>query len=221
MLSARLKALAAHIRPGSRLADVGTDHAYLPIYAVQQHICPSAIATDIRSGPVACAKEHVAAAGLSACIDVRKGDGLSTVKPGEVDDIVIAGMGGEMIAAILETAPFVRDPRIRLLLQPMSRPEKLREYLLTHGFSLEWEEIICEGERLYIVAQAVFSNAAPVKDSAAYYIGALPPENIRYWRQLCDRLEQKAKGLLDGGAGEQAQETYALLEKIRAYWQEE
>ena len=220
MLSARLAALAARIRPGSRLVDVGTDHAYLPIYAVQQNICPFAIATDIRSGPVACAREHIAAVGLAEHIDVRKGDGLASVKPEEAEDIVIAGMGGELIAAILEAAPFVRAPRIRLLLQPMSRPEKLREYLLTHGFSLEWEDVVCEGERLYIVMQASFANAAPITDTAAYYIGALPPEHTRYWQQLCDRLEQKAKGLLTGGAEKEARETGALLKTLRAYWQE-
>lgn len=220
MLSARLAALAARIRPGSRLVDVGTDHAYLPIYVVQQNICPFAIATDIRSGPVACAREHIASVGLAERIDVRKGDGLASVKPEEAEDIVIAGMGGELIASILEAAPFVRDPRIRLLLQPMSRPEKLREYLLTHGFVLEWEDVICEGEHLYIVMQAAFADAAPVTEPATYYIGALSPENSHYWQQLCSRLEQKAKGLLKGGAEKEAREVGALLDKLRAYWQE-
>jgi len=220
MLSARLAALAARIRPGSRLADVGTDHAYLPIFAVQQNTCPFAIATDIRSGPVTCARKHVATVGLADRIDVRKGDGLSTVKSGEVDDIVIAGMGGELIASILEAVPLVRDPHVRLLLQPMSRPEKLREYLLTNGFSLEWEDTVCDGEHLYIVMQASFTNAAPITDVTAYYIGALSSENTRYGKQLCDRLEQKALGLASGGATAGAKEVNALLEKLRAYWQE-
>ena len=142
--------------------------------------------------------------------------------PREADDIVIAGMGGEQIAAILQAAPFVKNTRYRLLLQPMSRAEKLREYLLTNGFLLEHEEVVCEGDRLYVVLQAAFADAPPVTDSVAYYIGALPASgNDSYWQQLCARLEQRMRGLASGGGdAKEIEEQRRLLTQIHAYWQE-
>ena len=116
MLDERLKTVAALVRPGSRVADIGTDHGYLPVYLVKEGICPRAIAADLRSGPLESARRHVTAAGLSDRIDLRLGDGLTPIEPQEVDDMIIAGMGGETIAGILAAADWVRQPRLRLIL---------------------------------------------------------------------------------------------------------
>ena len=134
-LDQRLSAVAALVRLGSRLADIGTDHAYLPVWLVQNGVCPAAIAADLRPGPLEAARRHVAAAGLEDRISLRLGDGLAPVFPGEADDIVIAGMGGETIAAILAAADWLADARLRLVLQPMSRAEETRRWLLKNGFS--------------------------------------------------------------------------------------
>ena len=129
-LTPRLRLLADWVPPGARLADVGTDHAYLPVWLVQNGVCPAAIAADLRPGPLEAARRHVAAAGLEDRISLRLGDGLAPVFPGEADDIVIAGMGGETIAAILSAADWLADARLRLVLQPMSRAEETRRGLL-------------------------------------------------------------------------------------------
>ncbi|MBO5797412.1 MAG: SAM-dependent methyltransferase, partial [Clostridia bacterium] len=157
-LTPRLAAVAALVRPGSRLADIGTDHAYLPVWLVAQGICPFAIASDIGEGPANSARRTISEAELSHLIPVRVGDGLASIQPGEVEDIAIAGMGGETIAAILEAAPWVASERYHLVLQPMSKPERLRRFLLERGFGIEKETVLAEGERLYCVMSVTFTG---------------------------------------------------------------
>ncbi|MGI6264848.1 MAG: class I SAM-dependent methyltransferase [Acutalibacteraceae bacterium] len=210
----RLRRVAAQVRPGSRLADIGTDHAYLPIHLVSAGICPSAIASDLRIGPVESARRHVAAAGLSERVQVRLGDGLDPVAPDEVDDIVIAGMGGETIAAILGAAAWIRDERYRLILQPMTRPEELRRYLLTNGFSLLRESVARDGGHLYTVMTAAFTGAAPVTDEAAYYRGALGVDGREYLQKEIDRLKKKEHGCRLAEKTDEADRWRDLIERL-------
>lgn len=196
VLDKRLAAVAAQVRQGSRVADIGTDHAYLPVTLVQQGHCPSAIAADIRSGPAARARQTVEEAGLGAQIAVRLGDGLAPVRPEEIDDIVIAGMGGETIASILQAAPWTQNAHYRLILQPMSKPEELRRFLLTHGFSILCEQPVEEPPRWYTVLTAAFTDAPPVTEEAAWYIGAIPAgQGGAYLKKQQQRLEKRAEGL--------------------------
>ena len=129
-LDKRLSLIASYVRPGSRLADVGTDHARLPAALVATGHCPRAIASDLRTGPVNAARLTVNAAGLEKRIDIRQGDGLAPLSAKEADDIVIAGMGSETIAGILDAAPWTRNSHFRFILQPMTRVEYLHRYLL-------------------------------------------------------------------------------------------
>lgn len=208
----RLTYIADVIRQGSRVADIGTDHAHLPIFLVQSGRCVSAIATDIRKGPLLNAQTNVAAAGLSHVIAIRGGDGLEPIQPAEVDDIVIAGMGGETIAAILEAAPWVRNKVYRLVLQPMSRAEDLRKYLLTHGFEIETEQSLCEGGHLYTVMAAAYTDAAPVEDPFAWYVGGLSPQTDKvFLEKQKERLAKKAAGLVKSG---ERQAELAALQKL-------
>ena len=162
MLDKRLRCVAGLVRPGSVLADIGTDHAHLPVWLVKEGVCPRAVAADIRIGPAAAARRSVEAAGLEERIDVRVGDGLAPLCPGEADDIVIAGMGGETIASILGAAPWTKDGRYRLILQPMTRHECLRRFLLTGGFDILSEQIVQEGRRRYLVLACAYTGAPPV-----------------------------------------------------------
>lgn len=199
MLSKRLRCAASMVRPGCRVADVGTDHAYLPLYLVRAGICPVAIASDIRPGPAETARQHITAAGLEGQITVRLGDGLSCIHAGEVDDIVIAGMGGESIVSILKGAPWVKDSRYHLILQPMTRPEKLREYLLTGGFALREERVVADGTHLYTVMSAVHTGAEPIYDEAAWYRGALGEADRPFLEKEIKRLREQERGCrLDG-----------------------
>ena len=199
-LDKRLSAVAALVRSGSRLADIGTDHAYLPVHLVQAGVCPSAIASDIGEGPLDAAHRTVTENGLTSEIALRLGNGLATVSAGEVEDIAIAGMGGETIVAILEAAPWVQNEGVRLILQPMTRAEDLRRWLLTHGFSVLEEHLIIDGRHLYPVLAAQYTAAPVCEDDVLIYGGFFTAEEGRPYRQMmAEHLLRRAQGLSHGG----------------------
>lgn len=195
-LTPRLAAVASLVRDGARVADIGTDHALLPVWLAESGRCPAAIASDIGEGPAAAARRTVEAAGLTGRIAVRVGDGLSPILPQEAEDIVIAGMGGETIAAILAAAPWVRDERLRLVLQPMSRPERLRRFLYENGFAIWRETVVAEGARLYVVMACAFTGKTRPVTLADCVVGELPdtPEGRAYCAKQRDRLSDALRG---------------------------
>lgn len=211
MLDARLQAVASFVRQGSRLADIGTDHALLPCALVVEGRCPTAIASDIRRGPVAAAQRSVTAAGLSAVIDIRLGAGLDTVLPHETDDIVIAGMGGETIAAILSAAPWTKSGRYRLILQPMTRAERLRRWLFENGYAIEQEKAVADGKRCYAVLCVAYTGNAFVPEEALCYVGRIPlPEGEPYLARVCRRLQKQQQAQLNEALA-------ACIDRIDAY----
>ena len=157
-LSKRLAAIAALVRPGRRLADIGTDHARLPIHLVKTGIISAAVAADIAEGPLNRARENIAAAGLGGQIEVLRSNGLQAIDPHSVDDIVIAGMGGETIAEILEARGFSYPGHHRFILNPMSRPERLERRLVSAGFNITGHETVAEGRRTYHIYIAEKGN---------------------------------------------------------------
>ena len=195
MLDARLTQVASFVRHGSRLADIGTDHALLPAELVRRGICTYAIASDIKKGPVAAATRTVAEAGLVDKINIRLGSGLDTVKSDEVDDIVIAGMGGETIAMILAAAPWLQNEHYRLILQPMTRAEKLRRYLWTNGFDVLTESVVQDGKHWYTVIHAVFTGNPFEPDELLCHVGRIPlPEGAGYLQTVKNRLRKQLQG---------------------------
>ena len=153
-LSPRLRLAADLVPEGARLADVGTDHAYLPACLLMEGKIPSAIAADLREGPLRRARETAAEYGCGDRMAFRLCDGLSGIRPEETDAVVIAGMGGETIAQILEAAPWVRTRKIPLVLQPMSSIPELRQWLGEDGFHILEERLAREGDTLYVVMRA-------------------------------------------------------------------
>lgn len=214
-LTARLRAVAEMVRPGSRVADIGTDHALLPVWLLQSGRCPAAVASDIGEGPASSARHTVETAGLTARIAVRVGDGLAPVSPDEAEDIVIAGMGGETIAAILEAAPWVRDARYHLVLQPMSKPERLRRFLFENGFAITHEDVIAEGERLYDVMSVTFTGMTRSATLADCILGGVPhtPAGMTFLQKQRNRLAEAFYGCPD--TAETAARRAALSEAIR------
>lgn len=215
-LDKRLAAVAACVRPGSPLADIGTDHAYLPVWLVGEGICPSAIASDLRRGPLEAARHTVEAAGLEGKIALRLGDGLATVQPGEVEDIAIAGMGGETIAAILAAAPWVQDGSLHLVLQPMTHGEDLRRWLLTNGFSITGERLIVDGRHLYPVMQATYTGAPAPEDELSVYAGFFSLEEGRpYRRMMAEHLCRRGEGAKLAGDTDTHARLMSLAEKLK------
>ena len=215
-LSERLSCLASLVRPGSRVADIGTDHALLPVFLVKTGVCRSAIAVDVKAGPVAAAQKAVKAADLLDAIDVRLGDGLSPISPDEVEDIVIAGMGGETMVEILKAAPWVLSDRYRLILQPMTRVEVLHRFLYEQGFEIEEEHLMEDSGHRYVYLTAHFAGNAPIEDPFSHWRGGFLPEEGRlFWRMNADHLDRRAKGI-EKTEPKEASILRELAQKLRA-----
>ena len=150
-LSKRLAAISSMVERGSRLADIGTDHGYLPIWLAEQGIISSAIAMDINEGPLLRAESHVKEHGLEDKITLRKSDGFEKLLPGEADTAVIAGMGGLLIIRILESGREVSDSLKRLILSPQSELAEVRRYLMNHGFEILSEDMVFDEGKYYTI----------------------------------------------------------------------
>lgn len=148
-LSKRLQRIADFVRPGDRIIDVGTDHAYIPIWLLLNGKTTRAAATDIRSGPLERARTDAAYYGVSEELILQQCDGLALCDPDDVDTIIIAGMGGETIIGILENAPWVRQKR--LILQPQSKQNELRCYLSDAGYTISDATLVYDMGRIYLI----------------------------------------------------------------------
>lgn len=177
VLSGRLQMLADMVTRGNRVADVGCDHGFLSIYLVQQGISPSTLAMDVRKGPLAAAARHVAQSGLEAYIQTRLSDGLTAYEAGETETIVCAGMGGRLMARILEQGIKKAVCAHELILQPQSELGEFRRFLAEKGFSIIAENAIREEGKYYFAMRAVPGGKAPSE------------------RDVCEKKEER------GGAG--------------------
>ena len=157
-LSKRLFAVAGLVTEGASVADIGTDHGYIPIYLVENEIAVKVIALDINEGPLARAKEHIKEHGLTGKIETRLSDGLARVKPGEADTMIAAGMGGGLVMHILEEGKAVTEQMKHCILQPQSEIDKVRRYVLEHGFQIEEEDMVEEDGKYYPMMRLIHRN---------------------------------------------------------------
>ena len=203
-LSKRLLAAAEFARPSSFVADVGSDHAYLPIYLCTLGKIRGAVASDINEGPVARAKINVASAHLQRKIATIQTDGLSGLESYHPNDVFICGMGGELIASIIEAAPWTKNKDLRLILQPMTHAEKLREFLNREGYAIIGESIVKE-DKLYTVICAEYRGKSEEYSRTELIFGKhLPkkrtPEFIEYAEYVKRVYETKKQGKTSAGA---------------------
>lgn len=172
-LSKRLQRVAEYIPDGAVIADIGSDHAYLPCYAVLNHIASRAIAGEITDGPFLSAKQQVEKLNLSSHISVRQGDGLEVIQKGEVDAITIAGMGGSLIAHILESGKDKLTGKERLILQPNIHAIHIREWLHKEGYALVSEKILEEDGKCYEVLAAEAGDKDAAYEGFSFEAGML------------------------------------------------
>lgn len=167
-MNKRLTAIASLVNEGRGLVDVGTDHGYLPTCLAASGYKGALFASDINEGPLLSARRTATAAGLSDRIRFLLCDGLRLCPPGEIDTIVIAGMGGDMIVKILDEAEWCMDPRYHLILQPMTKAEVLRYWLVFNEFEIETETIAEDTGTLYQIIKARFGGCTKLTDAELF-----------------------------------------------------
>ena len=175
-LSARLMSALPYLKKGGAVIDVGTDHAYLPIFLVREGISSRALACDINRGPIESAERNIAAAGFACQIDTLCTDGLHATEGFDPDNILIFGMGGELIIRILSEAPWVKDANVGLVLQPMTRAHLLRRWLLENGFEIVGETITHE-DRYYQTIAARYCGKSEEYTEEELLLGRLNIQN--------------------------------------------
>ena len=214
-LTPRLRAVAELVPDGAAIADIGTDHAYLPVWLLLEGKITRAIAADLREGPLARAKLTAKEYDCNENITFRLCDGLSGIAPEEADTIVIAGMGGETIAAILEQAAWTKDESYTLILQPMSAQNDLRRWLWQQGYGIRNEQIIREGDKLYNIL-FVKHGCARELTVGEEWAGCQAPDikqELRgeYLTRLLDKTDRAIAGISRGNG----ERDNARLEELR------
>ncbi|MBR4241840.1 MAG: SAM-dependent methyltransferase [Eubacterium sp.] len=198
-LSKRLKEAANMVRQGSVLADIGCDHGYVPVWLVQSGKIKSAVASDINEGPLNSCINLVKENNLEDKIKCVLSDGLENINLDEVDDILIAGMGGELIAEILRNADAEKLRKKHIILNPMTHPEIARKFLFENGFEIKNEIVVKDGRHYYAIMDAIKTGAAIPYKETDLFIGKIETDNESrgYFEHLLNYLNNKQKGGAD------------------------
>lgn len=220
-LDGRLRQVAAFVPPASRVADIGTDHGYLSIALVRDGRAVRMIAADKNEGPLEAARRTVTETGLAKKIELRLGDGLAVLAPGEVDVVILAGMGGELMAAILDAQPTIVDELHTLILQPMTDGDVLRRCLYGHGWHIEREALAETDGRIYEVICAVQGRKdCPAEielDLGPCILQEQPPLFQVYLEGRIEKLDRIRRGMETSARARWSSRYREILEKIAAY----
>lgn len=220
MLDPRLQKCADFVRAGVRIADVGTDHGYLPIALLQSGKASFASVTDIHAAPLESARRNAEKYGVAGRMRFLLSDGLHGISPQEADDIVIAGMGGELILRILSEAPWLCASTKHLILQPMTTAAQLRHGLSAQGFSIDREEAVFDGKKIYSVLSVFYTGETSVNPPSRFvHMGEIrpgSPYSARYAQSVLHNLENKCRGILHAG-GDASELRAAICEIRRLY----
>lgn len=216
-LSKRLKAVADYVNKGARLADIGSDHAYLPTYLVQKNEVVFAVAGEVVKGPFEIAKNHVAQANLKENIQVRLANGLAAIENvDKIDTIVIAGMGGILISEILEAGKGKLNSVKRLILQANNHEDTLRQWLTEHQFVIKAEQILLEAGKFYeIIVAEPTTNEHPVLSANDLLFGPfLSKEKSVIFQQKWQKELNTLNKIIDRLPDEQTEKREEVLTEI-------
>ena len=198
-ISKRLLCCASMVQSGSRVADIGTDHGYLGIYLLQSGAARHVIACDLRKDPLENARRNAKLFGVDGKMELRLSDGLEKIRPDEVDTVVMAGMGGDLIQKILSQCPWRKREGLQFILQPQSAGNVLRRWLCEDGFEIQREEPVQDGHFLYTVMDIRQGEPAPLTPGTEYASPALlasgSPLVGNYLARVENALQETVRGL--------------------------
>ncbi len=213
-LGERLKLAAGFVREGAVLADVGTDHGYLPIYLLSSGKIKTAVCSDINSGPLGKAEENVRHSGLLGKVIFKLCSGAQGLSGLGVTDYTVCGMGGELIAEILEASPHLKDESLNFVLQPMTKPEALRSYLWSNGFEIIREGYCLDEGKYYLCINARYTGRVKkYTPFEAYFgeklhlIGSADEALVGYVKAKMSALRSVIRGKTLGGVECDAERT--------------
>ena len=172
-LDGRLLSVAGFVRQGAQFADIGTDHAYLPLALLSAGRIERAVCSDINEGPLESARQNAREAGFYDNIRFYLTDGATALSDEGITDMAICGMGGELIADIIDRAPYLKSGEIRLILQPMSKQAHLRSYLASHGFEIQFEEYSYSQGKYYLTLVSCYTGTTKALNLLECELGAL------------------------------------------------
>lgn len=209
-LTERLQLLADLVLPGKPAADIGTDHGYLGLYLLESGKCPYAVLSDVNEGPLAKAKQNMEESSVDESLySIRLGGGLATLQPGEAASIVIAGMGGELIASILEEFPEKTASAELLILQPRTRSGELRSWLWSNGYAIKGEYLVRERGRICEVITAARGKQAPGDPD-------IPETDSPLLAEFLDGRIGSIKRIIEG-LEKSGRDSAALKERLKAH----
>ena len=198
-ISKRLLCCASMVQSGSRVADIGTDHGYLGIYLLQSGAARHVIACDLRKDPLENARRNAKLFGVDGEMEFRLSDGLEKILPDEVDTVVMAGMGGDLIQKILSQCPWRKREGLQFILQPQSAGNVLRRWLCEDGFEIQREEPVQDGHFLYTVMEQRQGEPSPLTPGTEYASPALlaskSPLVGTYLARVENALQETVRGL--------------------------
>lgn len=219
-LDDRLMTCANFVRENKPIADIGTDHAYLPVWLTKTGKTPRAIAADINPEPLKHGDITIEKYCATNLVETRLSNGLENIKDYEVCDIIIAGMGGELIAQIIGSASWLKNKDKHLILQPMSKPDFLRKYLYENGFDIVKEHTASSDGKIYSVLSVYYSGNNTINyNSTSIYIGKLNPKQFdldkEYTKKQIISLEKKANGLLIAKQTYHANKLFDIINELK------
>ena len=196
-LSKRMERLAEMVAGGGCLADVGTDHGYVPIYLCEKKRILSAVAMDIRRGPLERAEAHIREAGLEAYIETRLSDGLKALRAGEAHTVLIAGMGGPLTVRILSEGRDKLEGAGELVLQPQSEIRKVRQWLSENGYRIVREDTVLEDGKFYPMFRAVPGCPGEAYTEGDYRYGRQELQHSpEVWKEFLKKRLESRRGIL-------------------------
>ena len=218
-LSERLLVTASFVRQGAVLADVGTDHAYIPAFLIKSGVISKAYASDINKGPLENAAKTLESENINS-VSLILSDGLKDVSKNDISDVLIAGMGGELIAKILLECDWCDDEELRFILQPMTKADFLRNFLYKNGFEIMKEALAREGEKIYTVMLVRFSGKKQSISEAFALLGKAEESELfkaKKEREI-KRLKKIKEGLLKSSSDkEELNQIESLIAELEVY----